>query len=79
MARYHALFYAAPMTLNNAAAVYALVSMSGAGNAVVVGSSIVSFILLFIVLGDWFRALGLERDLRANTQSIEEVAMRWTT
>ena len=77
MARYHALFYAAPITFNVAAALYAFAGMGGAHNAVVIASTLVSLGALFVVLGDWFSSLGLERDMRANSHLIEEVATRW--
>lgn len=76
MARYHALFYAAPMAFDIAAAAYAVSSMTGGGNAVVVACVVISVVPLLIVLGDWF-SLGLERKLRERSEAIEQVAARW--
>ena len=75
MGRFHALFYAAPMTLNFAAGTYGL-AISGDAQSWLIVLPAASFTALAYVARQWFRP-SAEAQPVERTKAIEEAAADW--
>lgn len=75
MARYHALFYASPMSVNFAVAIYGAIT-SPSYRWWLLAIATLTLAALSIVLREWWRA-DLEARLRVDTEAIAATVERW--